>query len=305
MDIIRTPAERFTDLTDYPFAENWIDIDLGDGLTARQHYVDEGPREAPPVLLFHGEPSWSYLYRKMIPPLVAAGFRVLAPDLIGFGKSDKPADPEFYTYARHVAWLKQWRAAVEPRPAALFCQDWGGLLGLRMVAHDPALFACVIASNTFLPAGGTPSPAFLAWRDFARNSPDFPIGAVVERATFTARTPAEIAAYDAPFPDEASKAGARIFPQIVPAADGMDGVEDNRRAWPSLAAYDKPFLCVFGDDDPVTKGAERLLIERIAGAAGQPHRNLSGCGHFCQEDRPDELAAAVIETARAAGHLPA
>ncbi|HBQ92493.1 MAG TPA: haloalkane dehalogenase, partial [Erythrobacter sp.] len=153
MQILRTPAERFAGIPDYPFAEHWFEVDLGDGLKARQHYVDEGPRDAPPVLLFHGEPSWSFLYRKMIPPLVEAGFRVLAPDLIGFGKSDKPDDIAFYTYARHVDWLKQWRAAVEPRPAALFCQDWGGLLGLRMVADDPDLFSCVVASNTFLPAG--------------------------------------------------------------------------------------------------------------------------------------------------------
>ena len=239
----------------------------------------------------------------MIPLLVEAGFRVLAPDLIGFGKSDKPDDIAFYTYARHVDWIKQWRAAVEPRPAALFCQDWGGLLGLRMVADDPDLFSCVVASNTFLPAGGTPSEAFLAWREFARSSPDFRIGALLDRATATPRSEAEIAAYDAPFPDEPSKAGARAFPALVPAADGMPGVEENKRAWPALAAYDKPFLTLFGEDDPITRGAEKHLIERIAGAAGQPHRTLGTCGHFCQEDQPDVLAQGVIAMARKAGHL--
>ena len=303
MKILRTPADRFADIPDYPFAENWIEIDLGEGYSARQHYVDEGDRSAPPVFLFHGEPSWSFLYRKMIPILVEAGFRVLAPDLIGFGKSDKPDDPEFFTYERHVDWLKQWRSAVEPRPAALFVQDWGGLLGLRMLAHDPDLFTCVVASNTFLPAGGTPSAAFLAWREFAWSSPEFRIGALLDRATATERSEAEIAAYDAPFPDEPSKAGARAFPSLVPVEDGMPGVEENKKAWPALAAYEGPFLTLFGEDDPITKGSEKFLIERIAGARGIEHRTLPNCGHFCQEDQPEELAAGLIAMARKAGHL--
>lgn len=303
MDVLRTPAERFENIPDFPFAENWLEIDLDEALRGRMHYLDEGPKDGPPVLLFHGEPSWSFLYRKMIPILVEAGFRVLAPDLIGFGKSDKPDDQDFYTYARHVDWLKQWRGAVEPRPAALFCQDWGGLLGLRMVAHDPDLFACVVASNTFLPAGGTPTAAFLAWREYSRSSPEFRIGPLLDRATQTDRSPAEIAAYDAPFLDESYKAGARAFPQLVPVEDGMAGVEDNKRALVSLAAYDKPFLTLFGEDDPVTKGSEKHLIGRIAGAQGQSHRTLANCGHFSQEDRPEELARGIIETARKAGHL--
>lgn len=303
MLILRTPAERFANLPDYPFTENWLDIDLGEGHSGRMHYIDAGAKDAPPVFLFHGEPSWSFLYRKMIPLLADAGFRVLAPDLIGFGKSDKPDDIGFYTYARHVDWLKQWRAAVESRPAALFCQDWGGLLGLRMVADNPDLFACVVASNTFLPAGGTPPPAFLAWREFARTSPEFAIGALLDRATSTPRSEAEIAAYDAPFPSEPYKAGARAFPGLVPVEDGMAGVEDNKRAWVALAAYERPFLTLFGEDDPITKGSEKFLIERIAGAKGLPHRTLSSCGHFCQEDQPEVLAQGIIDTARRAGLL--
>ncbi|QZD88223.1 haloalkane dehalogenase [Qipengyuania psychrotolerans] len=303
MKILRTPSEQFENLPGFDFAENWFEVDLGNGQTARQHYVDEGSPEAPPVLLFHGEPSWSFLYRKMIPILVDAGLRVLAPDLIGFGKSDKPDDPEFFTYARHVDWLKQWRSAVEPRPAALFCQDWGGLLGLRMVAHDPEQFVCVVASNTFLPAGGTPSKAFLAWREYARTTDDFRIGPLLQRSTVTELTEAEVAAYDAPFPKEAFKAAARAFPALVPVEDGMPGVEDNKAAWPSLAAYDKPFLTLFGEDDPITRGSEKFLIDRIAGAEGLSHRTLPGCGHFCQEDRPQELAKGIIEMARKAGHL--
>ena len=303
MKVLTSDTARFADLPDYPFAEHWTVIDLGEGHVGRMHYIDEGPKDAPPVLLFHGEPSWSFLYRKMIPVLLDAGFRCLAPDLIGFGKSDKPDDIGFYTYDRHIDWLKQWRNAVMPEPAALFCQDWGGLLGLRMVGEEPERFSCVVASNTFLPTGGTPSPAFLAWREFARSSPEFKIGELLQRATATERTAEEIAAYDAPFPDEPSKAGARAFPALVPVEDGMDGIAQNKKAWQGLAAFDKPFLTLFGEDDPVTGGLARPLIDRIMGAEGMPHGMLSTCGHFCQEDRPVELAQGVIDTARKAGFL--
>lgn len=303
MQVLKTDLSRFSSIPDYPFAENWVDIDLGEGHSGRMHYIDEGPKDAPAVLLFHGEPSWSFLYRKMIPVLLDAGFRCLAPDLIGFGKSDKPDDVAFYTYDRHVSWLKQWRDAVVPEPAALFCQDWGGLLGLRMVGEEPHKFTCVVASNTFLPTGGTPSPAFLAWRQFAKSSPEFMIGELLQRATATERTPEEVAAYDAPFPDEPSKAGARAFPQLVPVEDGMDGIEQNKSAWEGLAAFDRPFLTLFGEDDPVTGGLAQPLIDRIAGASGQPHGMLSTCGHFCQEDRPQELAQGVIDMAKKAGFL--
>ncbi len=303
MKILKSDLTRFSDLPDFTFAENWQPIDLGNGFAGRMHYIDEGPRDAPPVLLFHGEPSWSFLYRKMIPPLLKAGFRCLAPDLIGFGKSDKPDDIGFYTYDRHVGWLKQWRDAVVPGNAALFCQDWGGLLGLRMVGEEPERFSCVVASNTFLPTGGTPSPAFLAWREFAKSSPEFLIGELLQRATATERTVEEVAAYDAPFPDEPSKAGARAFPQLVPVEDGMDGIEQNKRAWEGLAAYDKPFLTLFGADDPVTGGLGETLAGRIKGAKDMPHAILEACGHFCQEDRPIELAQGVIDTARKAGFL--
>lgn len=303
MQVLKADLTRFETVPDYPFAEHWAEIELGEGHTGRMHYLDIGARDAPPVLLLHGEPSWSFLYRKMIPLLVDAGFRCLAPDLIGFGKSDKPDDIGFYTYDRHMNWLKQWRDAVVPEPAALFCQDWGGLLGLRMVGEEPDTFTCVVASNTFLPTGGTPSPAFLMWREFAKTSPEFKIGELLQRATMTVRTPEEIAAYDAPFPDEPSKAGARAFPALVPVEDGMDGIEQNRRAWDGLAGFDRPFLALFGEDDPVTGGLGKMLSDRIKGAAGMPHATLSTCGHFCQEDRPAELAQGVIDTAKKAGVL--
>jgi haloalkane dehalogenase len=305
MQIIAHDPARFANLSGYPFAENWLTIDLGDGLSARMHYLDEGPKDAPPLLLFHGEPSWSYLYRKMIPLLVDAGFRCLAPDLIGFGKSDKPDEQAFYTYARHVAWLKQWRNAVVPGVAGLFCQDWGGLLSLRMVGQEPDRFAFVVASNTFLPTGGgQASPGFLAWREFARSSPDFKIGSILDRGCHRTLSPAEVSAYDAPFPDEPSKAGARAFPQLVPVDDDKDGVAENKAAWEGLAAFDKPFLTLFGEDDPVLGQAGPLLAGAIRGAAGQPHAMLSKCGHFSQEDRPEELAQGVIAMAKKAGFLP-
>jgi haloalkane dehalogenase len=304
MQVLKTDLARFADIPDYPFAENWITIDLGEGFSGQMHYLDEGAKDAPPLLLFHGEPSWSFLYRKMIPLLVNAGFRCLAPDLIGFGKSDKPDDQAFYTYDRHVSWLKQWRDAVVPQTAALFCQDWGGLLGLRMVGEEPDRFSCVVASNTFLPTGGgQASPGFLAWREFARVSPDFVIGDILQRATQTERSEAEVAAYNAPFPDEASKAGARAFPQLVPVEDDKPGVAANKAAWEGLAAFDKPFLTLFGEDDPVLGKAGPLLAGRIKGAEGMPHAMLSTCGHFSQEDRPAELAQGMIDTAKKAGFL--
>ena len=307
MQVLRADPARFAALSDYPFAENRIEIDLGEGFSGRMHYLDVSPPEAaddaPALLLFHGEPSWSYLYRKMIPLLVDAGFRCLAPDLIGFGKSDKPDDIAFYTYDRHIAWLSAWRDAVVPQTAALFCQDWGGLLGLRMVGEAPERFACVVASNTFLPTGGTPSPAFLAWREFSKSSPDFRIGHVLQGGTATELSPEQIAAYDAPFPDEPSKAGARAFPALVPVADGMDGISQNEAAWKGLETFDRPFLTLFGADDPVTGGLGETLAGRIPGARDMPHRIFSECSHFSQEDCPDELAQGMIDTAKQAGFL--
>lgn len=301
MKVLQADLSRFASIPDYPFAENWLEVDLGEGHEGRMHYVDEGPKDAPAVLLFHGEPSWSFLYRKMIPILLDAGFRCLAPDLIGFGKSDKPDDISFYTYDRHIYWLSQWRDVIVPGDAGLFCQDWGGLLGLRLVGEQPDRFQYVVASNTFLPTGGIPSPAFLAWREFAKSSPKFKIGELLQRATATERSTEEIAAYDAPFPDEPSKAGARAFPALVPVEDGMEGIAQNKAAWQGLASFGRPFLTLFGEDDPVTGGLAQPLIDSIAGAKGQPHGMLSDCGHFCQEDRPKELAQGVIDMAKKAG----
>jgi len=295
MQIIAHDPARFADLPGYPFAENWLTIDLGEGLSARMHYLDEGPKDAPPLLLFHGEPSWSYLYRKMIPLLVDAGFRCLAPDLIGFGKSDKPDDQAFYTYARHVAWLKQWRNAVVPQVAGLFCQDWGGLIGLRLVAARPDLFAGVVAGNTGLPEGRGMSPAFQSWLDFSQNVPELPVGGMLRMGSGRTLSDTEVAAYDAPFPDESYKAGARAFPRLVPLTPEHASVAENKAAWEVLERFDRPFVTCFSDADPITAGGERVFQERVPGAKGQPHRTIRGGGHFLQEDAPDELAEAVVE----------
>jgi haloalkane dehalogenase len=299
MEILRTPDERFTALDGYPFEPRYVEIPAGDGrgATLRVHHLDEGPADGPVVLLLHGEPSWSYLYRHMIPPLVAAGLRCVAPDLVGFGRSDKPASRSDYTYQAHVDWL---RAVVvdqlELEGITLVCQDWGGLLGLRLVAEHPERFARVVAANTYLPTGDRhPGDAFLAWQKFSQESDVFPIGRIVDGGCATQLAPEVVAAYDAPFPDDSYKAGARQFPALVPTSADDPAAPANRAAWQVLETFDKPFLCAFSDQDPITRGADRKLKEQIPGAAGQPHRTIEGGGHFLQEDRGPELAAAVID----------
>lgn len=292
MKVLRTPDDRFDDLPGYDFAPAYADV--GDGL--RMHYVDVGPRDAAPVLLLHGEPSWSYLYRTMIPVFTEAGKRAVAPDLIGFGRSDKPAATGDYTYDRHTAWLTALIRYLDLTDITLVCQDWGGLLGLRIVAAHPERFARVVAANTFLPTGREPvGEAFLKWREYSQSAADFPVGQIINRGTTTDLPPEVVAAYDAPFPGDELKAGARIFPALVPVeADHPDAVT-NQHAWAKLAKFDKPFLTAFSDQDPITRGADRFLQAAIAGAAGQPHTTIEGGGHFLQEDRGPELARVVLE----------
>ncbi|HLK10261.1 MAG TPA: haloalkane dehalogenase [Candidatus Binatia bacterium] len=291
MDVLRTPDDRFTRLPGYPFGAHYVEVD---GL--RIHHLDEGPRAAAPVLLLHGEPSWSYLYRKMVPPLVAAGRRVIAPDLVGFGRSDKPVRREDYTYQRHVDWMRGVVQALALRDVTLVCQDWGGLIGLRLVADDPGRFARVVAANTFLPTGDTPpGPAFLAWQRYSQETPDFHVGGIVRSGCVTDLAPEVIAAYDAPFPDDRYKAGARQFPLLVPTRPDDPASVPNRHAWEALRAFRRPFLTAFSDQDPITRGADRLLQEAIPGAQGQPHTTIAGAGHFLQEDRGEELARVVVD----------
>jgi haloalkane dehalogenase len=289
MKILRTPDERFASLPAYPFAPNYLQ--LGE---LRMHYVDEGPRNASVVLMLHGEPTWSYLYRKMIPPMVAAGYRAIAPDLIGFGKSDKPADMADYSYQRHVDWLLGFIEALDLREITLFCQDWGSLLGLRIAAEHSERFARIMVSNGFLPtARQGMSRGFRLWRAFARWSPVFPIGRIVNSGCVVKLSPAEIAAYDAPFPSSVYKAGTRAFPRLVPTTESDPAVPANRAAWDKLGQWHKPFLCVFGKNDPVLGRADKPLIEHVPGAKDQPHDRIWG-GHFVQEDRGDELARILI-----------
>ena len=288
---VRTPDERFANLPDYPFAPNYLDID---GL--RVHYVDEGASDARPVLLLHGEPSWSYLYRKMIPPIVGAGHRAIAPDLIGFGKSDKPVRMDDYSYAGHVAWMTQFMEALSLTDVTLVCQDWGSLIGLRLVADMPERFAGVVLANGGLPTGEMKMPkAFLMWRRFARFSPWFPIGRIVASGCAKPLAPEVHAAYDAPFPGRRYKAGTRAFPRLVPTEPDYPGAADNRAAFQRLGEFDKPFITAFSNRDPITRGGDTLWHKHVPGAAGQPHTIIRGGGHFLQEDCPDELAAVAID----------
>jgi haloalkane dehalogenase len=296
MDILRTPDDRFVALPGYPFEPHYVDIPDGDGGTLRVHHVDEGDPDAPVVLLLHGEPSWSYLYRHMIPALVDAGLRAVAPDLVGFGRSDKPAQRSDYTYARHVRWLTAHVLdGLGLHDVTLVGQDWGGLIGLRLVAAHPDRFARVVAANTFLPTGDRhPGDAFLAWQRFSQEVPELPVGRIVNGGCTTDLDPTVIAAYDAPFPDERYKEGARQFPVLVPTSPEDPEAGPNRAAWESLRRFERPLLCAFSDSDPITRGADRVLRELIPGAAGQRHTTIIGGGHFLQEDRGPELAEVIV-----------
>lgn len=299
MDVLRTPDDRFTGLPDFPFDPHYVEVAAGDGSDARLRlaYLDEGPSDGEVVLLLHGEPSWSFLYRHMIPVLTAAGLRCIAPDLVGFGRSDKPSPRTEYTYARHVEWLREALFDhLDLTGITLVCQDWGGLLGLRLVGEHPERFARVVAANTFLPTGDRDlGDAFRAWRDFSQNVEEFPTGFIINGGCTTDLTPEVIAGYDAPFPEEAYKEGARQFPVLVPGTPDDPAAPANRAAWEALTRFEKPFLCAFSDGDPITGGADKPLRELIPGAAGQPHTTIEGGGHFLQEDRGPELARVVVD----------
>jgi len=296
VEVLRTPDERFVDLDGFPFEPHYVDIPSGDAGALRVHYVDEGPAASDPVLLLHGEPSWSYLYRKMIPVLTAAGHRAVAPDLVGFGRSDKPVRREDYTYQRHVDWTRAFLDALDLRNITLVCQDWGGLIGLRLAAEHPERFARIVAANTFLPTGDrSPGEAFLAWQRYSQETPEFHVGGIVKGGCVTELPPEVIVAYDAPFPDDRYKAGARQFPTLVPTSPDDPAAAPNRRAWEVLLRWEKPFLTAFSDSDRITRGGDRVLQAMIPGAKGQPHTTIAGAGHFLQEDKGEELAAVVVD----------
>ncbi len=296
MRILRTPAERFVDLPGYSFAPHYVPVDSGAGWHLHLHYLDEGPADAPVVLLLHGEPSWSYLYRHMIPVLIDTGLRAIAIDLVGFGRSDKPADRHDYTYQAHVTWIRAAIDAIGLKAITLVCQNWGGLIGLRLVGEQPDRFARVVAANTFLPTGDThPGEAFLAWQRYSQETPQFNVGQIVNGGCRTDLSTQVIAGYDAPFPDDSFKAGARQFPMLVPTSPDDPAAPANRAAWAALGEYRQPFLCAFSDSDPITRGADTVLAQHIPGACDHPPVTIEGAGHFLQEDNGEELARVVAE----------
>jgi len=297
MHILRTPDNCFVELPDWSYSPTYTDV-TQDQHSLRVAHYDTGPRDAAnTVLCMHGEPSWSYLYRKMIPVFTAAGHRVIAPDLIGFGRSDKPGSTNDYTYERHVSWMSQWLVTNDFRNLTLVCQDWGGLIGLRLLAAFPERFARLVVANTFLPIGDRePSDAFMMWRKYSQEVADFKVGRIVEGGC--ARKPLEqsvVAAYDAPFPDDSYKAGARVFPTLVPISLEDPSSAANIAAWKVLATFSKPVLTAFSDGDPVTKGGDRGFHERVPGTTGQPHTTIANAGHFLQEDAGEELADVINE----------
>ena len=294
MKYLRTPDSCFENLPGYDFAPHYVDVD---GL--RMHYVDAGPRDGNVVLLLHGEPSWSYLYRHMIPPLSGAGLRVIAPDLVGFGKSDKPTRKSDYSYAGHVAWMQAFVEALDLTGITLFCQDWGSLIGLRVAAENEQRFARIAMGNGGLPTGDQEMPkAFSAWRAFARYSPYFPIGKIIQKATITDLSDDVVAAYDAPFPSAKYKAGARAFPMLVPTRPDDPASDANRAAWEVFRKWQKPFLTTFSNRDPITRGGEQPWQEAVPGAQGREHVRILNAGHFLQEDKGAELADILIGFAR-------
>jgi len=298
MAILRTPDAAFDNLPDYNFTPHYHMINDSKLGELRLHYVDEGPRDGRIVLMMHGEPSWSFLYRHMIKAVAAAGFRVIAPDLIGFGRSDKPDDMADYTYSAHMRWMRDWFTAMDMTDVLLFCQDWGGLLGLRLVADYPDHFGGVIAANTFLPTGEQePKEAFKKWKEFSQIVPEFPVGGIIRGATVNPLSNDVEAAYNAPFPEERYKAGARIFPALVPVTPDMDGAADNRAAWGVLKQFTKPFLTAFSDQDPISAGGDKIFQKLIPGCQGQPHQTIKGGGHFLQEDVHQALSEIIIDFA--------
>jgi haloalkane dehalogenase len=297
--VLRTPEARFGHLPGFDFEPHYVEVRDGDALL-RVHYLDEGPSTGEVVLLLHGEPSWSYLYRKVIPVLAAAGLRAVAPDLVGFGRSDKPSERGDYSYAHHVEWM---RAALLDRlglaDITMVGQDWGGLIGLRLVAEHPDRFARVVAANTGLPTGDQGlSDAFMAWQRYSQETPELPVGAIVAGGC-TSRLPRDVvAAYDAPFPDESYKEGARMFPVLVPTRPDNPASDANRRAWDVLGRWNKPFLTAFSDGDPITGGGDAIFRRTVPGSRGEPHATISGAGHFLQEDRGEELGRVVADFVR-------
>ncbi len=306
MKFLRTPDDRFQDLPGYDFEPHYVYLDDTEGGELRMHYVDAGPSDGPVVLMLHGEPSWSYLYRRMIKPVAAAGYRVIVPDLIGFGRSDKPTRKGDYSHARHVFWTGLLLDQLDLRDITLVCQDWGGLIGLRLVAEMEHRFAAVVAGNTMLPGFPARHPAlqgvvgvretlkaaagFGFWFAFSQLNPFWTARQVLDMGTVRGMSAAEAAAYDAPFPDRSFMAGARVFPRLVPS-----DMARNRSAWTHLMEWEKPFLCAFSSGDPIMSSLAGVFPALVPGCAGQPHTTIERAGHFLQEDAGEEFATIILD----------
>jgi haloalkane dehalogenase len=298
VEVKRTPDARFEGLAGYPFAPHYAEVKAEDGTALRVHYLDEGPRGAAPVVLLHGNPSWSYLYRKIVPWLAARGHRVIAPDLVGLGRSDKPAAKSDYSLARHVDWMSQWLVELGVENATLFAQDWGGVIGFPVATRHPERFARLIAANTGLPTGQGANAALQQWLDYSDRAVSLPVAQLVHGFTVKGLSEAEQRAYDAPFPDGSYQAAALSFPRLIPLQPDNPGVPLMRETWQLLERWTKPCLTVFGDRDPISKGADLAFQERVPGAKGQPHVTLSPAHHFLQEDQPEAIARYVDAFAR-------
>lgn len=325
MKILRTDDDRFANLAEFPFTPQYTAVDNQGETDLRMHYLDEGPEAGEVILCLHGQPSWSYLYRKMIPLLSSQGYRVIAPDLIGFGRSDKPAARDNYTYANHVHWLSSFVDRLQLRQLTLVCQDWGGLIGLRTLALQPDRFSRVVASNTGLPDAQGMSPdmaapmrelfatipalppaemsamlvknemgaGFMYWIKHCSEYADFSVSAVMNLTARSSLSEAQKKAYDAPFPSEEYQQGARQFPSLVPIFPDDPEVLRNREAWKELGKFNKPFLTAFTDSDPVTAGAHVRFQKEVPGAQNQPHMTIKDAGHFVQEDAGPEFAGII------------
>ncbi len=301
MRALRTPDDRFSQLPDFAYPPRYVDVR---GL--QMAWVEDGPVDGEPVLLLHGEPSWSFLYRTVMPVLAEAGLRAIAPDLIGFGRSDKPADPDEHSYARHVEWVRAFAFdALDLHDVTVVGQDWGGLIGLRLVAEHPERFARVVAANTGLPTGDHSMPeVWHRFRNLVRTAPRLSVSRIVQAGCQAELSADVLAAYDAPFPDESLMAGVRAMPNLVPTTPDDPATAANRAAWRRLSAWDRPFLVAFSDKDPITSAMAPVFIRTMPGAAGIDHPVLTGAGHFLQEDAGARLGSAIVEFVRATGAGP-
>tara|TARA_Y100000022_G_scaffold104318_1_gene90075 strand:+ start:2448 stop:3335 length:888 start_codon:yes stop_codon:yes gene_type:complete len=292
MTVLRTPEARFENLKDFDFKPNYFESSYN-GQNLRMHFLDENKESDDVVLLLHGEPTWCYLYRHIIPILTKAGKRVIAPDLIGFGKSDKLTDKDDYTYANHIMWVSQLFEYLQLDNVVLFAQDWGGLIGLRILAENPEKFSGLVVSNSGLPVGSGASEGFKQWLNYSQTVEDFNAGKIVYQGSLKALDDFEIDAYNAPFPDDSFKVAARVFPTIVPITKEHAEVEENIKAWEVLKKFDRPTVAIFGEHDASFKDGDKYIIEKIAGAKGMNHQRINA-GHFSQENQPTLIAKTIL-----------